>query len=129
MEFLQENGIHIDESADVRVMSKGIILNGRKWYAQDYGLFRKIDQTLWLGRVKHFVYVHQNDSYSVFARVYTYECEGSADNLNFVYCVDLTGSPLCYVPMQNFRSMAVVTPHWTDNSLACAIMVDPVFLT
>ena len=134
-DFLDESAgagdnIVLDNPPSLRIMSKGVAFNGRKWYAGDYGLFRKTDRSLWLGRVEHFLFVPQRtlDSYIILALVHTFECQGKAKNFNFVYCVKLKCVSSHYIRMQDFCTMAVVAPHWTDSTLACALVVDPVMI-
>jgi hypothetical protein len=132
-EFLDGSvdNIVLEEHAAIKIMSKGVSCNGRKWYAGDYGLFEKADGSMWLGRVRHFLYVPQPNSYFVLAMVDTFVCQGKAKLyeagpvLNFVYVVKLKCISTYYVRMEDFSTMVVVAPHWFDATLACAIAVDP----
>jgi hypothetical protein len=121
--------IVFDDPPNLRILSKGVSFNGRPWCAGDYGIFQTDDHK-WLGRIQHFLHVPQkkcNLDYLLLVFVDFFEIQGKAENLNFVYCVKPNRLRSGYIRMEEFWTMVIVAPHWTESNekLICAIMVDP----
>jgi hypothetical protein len=123
--------IVLDDPTNIQILSKGVSFDGRRWHAGDFGFFQTArDQRVCLGRVQHFLHVPQRDCNClddlVMVYVDTFRVMGKAPNLNLVYCMKRKCIGARYVNMVDFATLAVVAPHWTDGTLACALMVDPV---